>query len=163
MEFEFLKCQLVISCWLKLVSWVSSLIVPRICFIVPWIQVAHAGVGAGDDEAAVGVVRGGFLVVRSMREVPQRLLMQLEFLEGHFCTSFLPANGHTSPIDRLPTWKTRMDRYHVGTNHVRTRMPGFNRPFANRKTIPAALPYSAGEREPACPRTSLSRRSGESA
>ena len=65
--------------------------------MVPWIQVAHAGAWAGDDEAAIRVPRMDLLILRSMREVPQSLLMQLEFFELHFCTSFLPAN------DTLPT------------------------------------------------------------
>ena len=70
---------------------------------VSWICVAHAGVWTGDDEAAVRVIRGKLLILGFMREVLERLLMQFEFLELHFCTLSTGHYGHTSHGDRLPT------------------------------------------------------------
>lgn len=76
---------------------------------------------------------GGLLVVRFMHdEVRQCLLVQFKFLELHYYL-FLPAildtlphGKHTSQQEaHFPHRKRVMDRYHIGTNHVRPGMPGF--------------------------------------
>jgi hypothetical protein len=105
--------------------------------MVPWICIADTGVWAGDDEAAVRIPRGGLLILRFMHEVLQRLLMQFEFFELHFNTSFYrPFWTHFPYKTHLSHRKRAMDRYLIGTNHGRPRCPDSPAPSQAAKQFP---------------------------